>query len=232
MNRNMRVVLPICLLLTASAHGQDSDKNGPVQETAAKEPALRKELLAMEKEDQDIRVAVIQALGEKGISLGDDKPITDPALLKIFLEQSGKMAAADQKSRDRLQRIVDKHGWPGRSLVGKDGAHAAWLLAQHADADLAFQKRCLGLMKAAPHGEVEPRDIAYLTDRVLVGEKKKQLYGTQLLRQGGKFVAQPIEDEANADKRRADVGLPPLAEYLKTAQAEYDKVLEKKSEKR
>jgi hypothetical protein len=229
---NLKVVLPICLVLTASVQRQDADKVGSEKETAAKEPALRKELLAMENEDQDIRVAVVKALGQKGISLGDAKPITDPALLRIFLEQSGKMTAVDQKNRDRLKKIVGKHGWPGKSLAGRDGAHAAWLLAQHADADLALQKRCLGLMKAAPKGEVEPQDIAYLTDRILVGEKKNQRYGTQLVQQGGRFVPQPIEDEANVDNRRADVGLPPLAEYLKVAQAEYDKVVGKKSEKK
>jgi hypothetical protein len=87
-------------------------------------------------------------------------------------------------------------------------------------------------MKAAPKGEVEAQDLAYLIDRVLVGEKKKQLYGTQLLQQGGKFVPQPIADETQVDKRRAEVGMPPLAEYLKIAQAEYDKLLGKKSEKK
>jgi hypothetical protein len=114
-------------------------------------------------------------------------------------------------------------------MAGMDGAHAAWLLVQHADADLAFQKRNLELMKAAPKSEVEAMDIAYLTDRVLVAEKKKQVYGTQLVRQGDKYLPKPIQDADNVDKRRADVGLPPLADYLKTAQAEYDKLLGKKN---
>jgi hypothetical protein len=208
------------------------DKQGAEKERAAKEPALRKELLAMEKEDQEIRAAVFKALGEKGISPVDGKPITDPALMKTFLEQTGKMTAVDRKNRERLQTIVDKHGWPGRSLVGIDGAHAAWLLVQHADADPAFQKRCLDLMKAAPVGEADAKDIAYLTDRVLVRQKKKQLYGTQLVGQGDKFIPQPIEDEAYVDRRRAEVGLPPLAEYLKTSRSVYDKLSGKKNEKK
>src|SRR5262249_1178792 len=160
----------VFLLLASSVQGQDQDKKGQNQEPATTEPSLRQELLAMEKEDQQVRAAVLKALGEKGISPG--KPITDPALLKIFLDQSGSMAAVDQRSRDRLKEVVNKHGWPGKSLVGKDGAHAAWLLVQHADGDLAFQKRCLALMKAAPKGDVEPQNVAYLTDRILVAEKK------------------------------------------------------------
>ena len=222
---DMKVVFPLALLLVSAVQEQD-------QAPAAKGASLRQELLTMEKEDQQVRTAVLKALAERGVSPGDSKPITEPAVMKILLEQSGKMAAVDQKNRERLKKIMDKHGWPGRSLVGQDGAHAAWLLVQHADADLAFQKGCLQAMKALPKGEVEPQDIAYLTDRVLVAEKRKQVYGTQLLQQGGKFIPQPIEDELSVDKRRAEVGLPPLAEYLKTAQAEYDKLSGEKSEKK
>jgi hypothetical protein len=204
-------------LLNVSVTAQDP-------KPAPQAPSLRQELLAMEKEDQEVRTSVFRALGEKGITPGDNKPITDFALMQVLLEQTGKLAAVDQKNRTRLKEVVDKHGWPGKSLAGKDGAHAAWLLVQHADADLAFQKRCLDLMKAAPKGDVEAQDIAYLTDRVLVAQKKKQVYGTQLHRQGAKLTPQPIEDEANVDKRRAEVGLGPLAEYLKTAQTVNDKL--------
>jgi hypothetical protein len=33
--------------------------------------------------------------------------------------------------RQRLVQILDSYGWPGRSLVGEDGAAAAWTLALH-----------------------------------------------------------------------------------------------------
>ncbi len=225
-------VVVAVLLLCTFVLGQHQSLKGQQKEQAVKEASLRRELLAMVNEDQQVRVAMLKALGEKGIALEDGKAITDPALLKIVLEQIGKMAAVDQKNRARLKEVVDKHGWPGKSLVGKDGAHAAWLLVQHADGDLAFQKRHLELMKAAPKGDVEAENIAYLTDRVLVAEKKKQIYGTQIQAQGGAFKPYPIEDEASVDKRRGEVGLPPLAEYLKTAQTEFDRLSKKKSEKK
>jgi hypothetical protein len=223
----MNSVFPVCLLIASALQGQGADK----KEQAEKDPALRQELLDMFKEDQQIRVEVLKALGEKGIAPGETKRITDPALMKFALEQNARMTAVDQKNLARLKQIVDKHGWPGKSLVGVDGAHAAWLLVQHADAKLGLQKRYLELMKAAPKGDVEPIDIACLTDRVLVAEKKKQVYGTQLVRQGDKYVPKSIQDAESVDKRRAEVGLPPLADYLKTAQAEYDRLLGKKNEK-
>jgi hypothetical protein len=118
-----------------------------------------------------------------------------------------------------MQAIIKQHGWPGKSLVGTDGAHAAWLLVQHADHDRPFQKRCLGLLKVAVQkGEATGEQLAYLTDRVRVGEKKPQVCGTQLRWADGQLQPQPIEDEGNVDRRRKTVGLHPLADYLRVAE--------------
>ncbi len=57
--------------------------------------------------------------------------------------------------------------------------------------------------------DVEPVDIAYLSDRVAVAEGRPQKYGTQF--QGPKPM--PIEDEARVDERRAALGLESMADY-------------------
>ena len=49
----------------------------------------------------------------------------------------------------------------------------------------------------------------------------KQLYGTQFTVVDGQWKPRPLEDEANVDKRRAEAGLPPLAEYRKLIEQEY-----------
>jgi len=70
-----------------------------------------------------------------------------------------------------LMTIVERVGWPGRSLVGADGAHAAWLLAQHADLSPLFQRRFLELLRhAVERGEASSADLARLTDRVHEGK--------------------------------------------------------------
>jgi hypothetical protein len=219
---------PLLLLVAFVAQAQIAQNKEPVKQPAIREPDLREELLAMEKEDVDMRNGVIKDLSAKGIPYGGSRTISDPAMVKALLEPTRKMHYMDQKHRTRLKEIVKKYGWPGKSLVGQDGAHAAWLLAQHADRDLAFQKRALKLMKAAPKGEVELQDIAYLTDCLLIAEKRKQCYGTQLMVKGGTFKPRPIEDEAHVDKRRAEMGMPALADYLETAQVEYDRAAGKK----
>jgi hypothetical protein len=63
-------------------------------------------------------------------------------------------------------------------------------------------------------GEASGQDYAYLTDRVLTGQGKKQIYGTQLSVIEGIIDVQPIEDPANVDKRRKVVGLKSMREYL------------------
>jgi hypothetical protein len=86
--------------------------------------------------------------------------------------------------------------------------------------DVAFQKLSLDLMNKMPPCEVENTYLASLTDRVLLYEGKKQMYGMMLTRnEKREKVPQPIEDEANVDKRRAKLGLQPLAEYLRRSGA-------------
>ncbi len=114
-----------------------------------------------------------------------------------------------------LRSVTDDVGWPGRSLVGDEGAHAAWLLAQHADRDLDFQQRCQQLMAvASAAGEASAADLAALTDRVLVNCGVRQMYGTQLQACDGGLAALPLVDPDAVDARRASVGLEPLAAYV------------------
>lgn len=37
-----------------------------------------------------------------------------------------------------LRAIVRRRGWPAKSSIGEDGARAAWLIAQRADATREF----------------------------------------------------------------------------------------------
>ncbi len=171
---------------------------------AVKEPALREELLSRVKTDQEARMKLINA--------GNPPP-------KEILEALKKV---DDTNRAWLKGVVEKHGWPGKTLVGVDGAHAAWLLVQHSDADLPFQKKCLELLGTAVKAdEATGTDLAYLTDRVLSAEGKKQRYGTQLEQKNGKLVPRPVEDPDTLDARRKELGLMSMADYVVTAEKMY-----------
>jgi hypothetical protein len=99
------------------------------------------------------------------------------------------MAAADGENLPWLRQVITDVGWPGKSLVGEDGAHAAWLLAQHADSDPAFQRRCLDLLTAAvERGEASVVQQAYLTDRVWLQRSMKASRVPDRCSQAGEVV--------------------------------------------
>lgn len=183
-------------------------------------PELRDELLARVKEDQAARNELVDWMKAHGGGVVNIAEL--PAEYRAEFEKiSARMAKADADNTAWLKGVVEEHGWPTYSLVGKEAAGAAWLLVQHADADPKFQRKCLDLMAKLPEGEVSKSNVAYLTDRVLLAEGKKQLYGTQFTTTDGKLAPRPIEGEANVDARRAAIGLPPLAEYVKRMEEEY-----------
>jgi uncharacterized protein DUF6624 len=125
------------------------------------------------------------------------------------------MTRVDAENLPWLKQVIAEIGWPGRSEVGVDGAHAAWLLAQHADADPQFQRRCLDLLTAAAEqGEATRVELAYLTDRVLLAEGKPQEFGTQATEEDGRCVPRLLRDPDTVDQRRAAIPLEPMAEYL------------------
>lgn len=155
----------------------------------------------------------------------EDAAPTQPALRDELLdlrdadqaERTGQVAGNSDAARtDRLREIIEEHGWPTRTMVGADGASAAWLLAQHSDFDVDFQAEALAMMCAAlAAGEADPVDVAYLTDRVAVNQDRPQVYGTQVGScEAGRAVPAPIADEDTVDERRERVGLEPLADYL------------------
>jgi hypothetical protein len=175
------------------------------------EERLRQELLRRMQADQEARKGILALMHQS-------QAVDLEALPKVDLPALKRLRETDRRNTERIRQLVQRYGWPGKALVGTDGAHAAWLLVQHADHDRPFQKRCLGLLKeAVRRGEASGEELAYLTDRILVGENSKQLYGTQLRQVDGKYRPFAIEDEAHVDRRRREVGLPPLAESLRLA---------------
>jgi hypothetical protein len=174
---------------------------------------LRLELLKMQVEDQIFRFALTsqKRLPAKG-------KFKSKEISRLLTDLNG----TDEKNTKRMKEIVTQFGWPGKSLVDKDGAAAAWLLVQHADEDLAFQKQCLEMMKPLlENGEIDKKHFAYLTDRVLVAEEKPQLYGTQFVRKNNLLIPAPIDDEANVDQRRREMNLEPLDDYKKILQGAF-----------
>lgn len=208
----------LCTVVLVSRAADDSaKKDDDAKPAAVKEPELRSELLRRFKVDQAARQGTVdweKKNGTNGDVVEEKLSAEQKAEYKKLIETVLK---ADEEDTAWLKEVVSKHGWPSSSLVGKEGAFDAWLLVQHADADPKFQRQCLDLMTKLPKGEVQKDNLALLTDRVLLAEGKKQIYGTQFEITGGKLVPKNLEDPDNVDKRRAEVGMEPLAKYLENS---------------
>lgn len=116
----------------------------------------------------------------------------------------------------KMKEIIQKIGWPTISKVGKEASHNAWNLIQHADDDVEFQAECLNLIKQQEEGEVLKKEIAYLTDRIACNKGELQVYGTQLSSNDKEeFVRlKNVIDPDNLDKRRNEMALEPMNEYI------------------
>jgi hypothetical protein len=128
-----------------------------------------------------------------------------------------ELISVDARNTQRLREIVAEIGWPTRTKVGEQAEHLAWLLVQHADRDVPFQRACLALMQAESADEVCPKHLAYLVDRIRLAEGRPQVYGTQLRMSDHGLEPAPIEDPTGVDDRRHGVGLEPIAEYVRRA---------------
>ena len=132
-----------------------------------------------------------------------------------------KISYQDSVNLLRIKNIVDTYGWLGPDEVGEQGATTIFLVIQHADSltQVTYVPR---MREAVKNGKAKPQNLALLEDRILTNQGKEQIYGSQLRRnEHGKYEFFPIRDEANVNKRRATVGLPPLEEYAKYFGIEY-----------
>lgn len=204
------IVTWTCLVLMLGSAAFADDEPPSERITA---PALREQLLTRVEKDQDARRAAIGWEAKNGVrGVVDENSLSEDEKV-VHAELWAEVARIDAENTQWLKDIVSERGWLTYSDVGVDGGDAAWLILQHADADPALQRRCLNLMTTLPKNEVSQTSVAMLTDRVLLAEGKNQIYGTQFVVRNGEWVPLRLEDSQNVDVRRAEVGLPPMAEY-------------------
>ncbi len=122
----------------------------------------------------------------------------------------------DSVNEVRLAAIVQEiGGYPGPEVVGKSEANTTWLVIQHAP--IEYQQRYYPLVEhAAREGKTSMGNWAYLIDRMNMNRGVKQIYGSQMRLREDKngYEIYPLEDPSNVNKRRAEVGLGPIEEYI------------------
>ncbi|MFD0794024.1 DUF6624 domain-containing protein [Mucilaginibacter litoreus] len=179
--------------------------------------ALKHELDSMYVLDQKYRILVSEKL---------DSAKTD-SLSKIYNVSKDQLVQhlwklqtdADSSNVKRIEEIIAKFGYPGRSLVDTPTNEAAFFVLQHST---VIDKYLPLIEKAAKDKELPFHLYAMMKDRSLMYNKKEQIWGTQakgmtiINKKTGKaefkFFIWPIADPEHVNERRKQAGFTQTVE--------------------
>ncbi|WP_298518719.1 DUF6624 domain-containing protein [uncultured Kordia sp.] len=116
----------------------------------------------------------------------------------------------------KVKEILDTYGWPTQETRGERGNWTLCNVLQHSDNTVRIHY--LPMMKqAVKDGRLEARFLVRAEDRIATEKGELQLYGGQMkyYPETKSFNVWPVYDPANIDKRRAALGLEPIAPFLK-----------------
>ena len=116
----------------------------------------------------------------------------------------------------KVEKILADYGWLGADVVGETGNKTLFLVIQHSNTQTQVKYLPM-LREAVKNGKAKASYLALMEDRVLLAQGEKQVYGSQLEMDNktNLYVLSPMIDPDNVDKRRAEVQLQPISEYLK-----------------
>lgn len=152
--------------------------------------------------------------------LGSDyelaKGYTPKELDTEYYDSMKKMEEEQKKSNNHIEIISDliqQYGWPDLDTLGKRLSLVPVYVIIHSD-NLTIQKHWLpSVEKAFRDNKVEAYWFAHVFDAVMKKEKGVQRYGTAYFANPEdrlEYSIGPLEDEANVDSLRAEIGMPPL----------------------
>ena len=130
------------------------------------------------------------------------------------------MPKIDSVNLIKIEAIISKYGYPGKTLVGEPANTTVFYVIQHNPDQIA--KYYPLIEKAGKKGELPFKYMAMMLDRKLTREGKDQVYGTQVYGlminnpQTGKKdffeYVMPIKDAKNVNKRRKKAGFDSTVE--------------------
>jgi hypothetical protein len=173
---------------------------------------LKKELDGILKSDQILREYIdsettdsrkLQILNETGYSTDD------LANGKVYMILNKR----DSINLLRIEEIIAKYGYPGKTLVGEPTNEAAWYVIQHTKRIANYFPM---IQEAGASNEIPFTKVAMMQDRMLMQEGKEQLYGTQVAGEDilntttGKkefwYYVWPIQNAESVNELRKEAG--------------------------
>lgn len=197
----MRLILMVTLLLTVAC----SNKQGNEAPTNKQTPV---DLIAV--------LDTIWRTEQGPITLRD-------SLMEIYGADSKEVQAQQEiykknhlVNEEKVKTILDKYGWPTKEMIGEQGNWTICNVIQHSDNDVRIKYLPM-MRKAVKDEKLEPRFLVRAEDRIATEKGELQIYGGQLkyYPETKTFNVWPVYDPVNIDKRRTEIGLEPIAEFLK-----------------
>ena len=119
-------------------------------------------------------------------------------------------------NEEKIKKFIDSYGWPSKELVGEEGHIIICNVIQHSSPEVRVAYLPI-MKKAVTEKGLSGWLLARAEDRIATDQGKLQIYGGQVkyYPETKTFNVWPIVDPENVDKRRAEIGLEPVAEFLK-----------------
>jgi len=127
----------------------------------------------------------------------------------------------DRKNLTTVISLIENCGMPTLNEVNKTQMTAIWLTIQHGDHE--NRKKYFPLLEqSAKNGDLRSTEIAMMKDRILMGDGKPQVYGTQITQKDGQWVLYELSAPVSVNKRRTEIGFGPIEDYLKRWNIEFN----------
>jgi hypothetical protein len=214
------VLLLICFPMTLSAQEQEVSVQEDLED---RNPQLMAKIAKLTERHNKYRLKATLIYKEHGYDS------------KQMVENEQLIAQADAENQIAAKAIFEEYGYPSFKLVGKEKSHEFWTIVLNSDADVDFQLAVLKVMDRLIHkGDADANDYAYLSDRVRINLGMKQIYGTQLQYNETNQSYEPYELNMpeEVDKRRAELQMGTLADYIQTVKKKSEGTLKRKQESR
>ena len=185
---------------------------GAIDVEKARQAALPPAVTDREKLE---RMGLLDQVGRRASISVDISALPEEERKAVEAKAWAPIEALDRAHLAELLAMLPPQGWFLESVYGERAASAAFLIVQHSDLE-QWQRFVPVLEPLVAAGEVDGQRYGLMYDRLALNENRPQRYGTQMTCKGGRWVIdhENLEDPANADQRRSEMGFrQTLAQY-------------------
>ncbi len=179
----------------------------------------KSKVVSKKTENPENLIAVLDTIWQR-----EQRPITlRDSLIKIYGTESELVKEQQVIYKNnhiinerKVKNILDSYGWPTKEMSGEQGNWTICNVIQHSDNEVRIQYLPM-MRQAVKDKKLEPRFLVRAEDRIATERGDLQIYGGQMkyYPETKSFNVWPVLDPKNIDQRRAEIGLEPIAEFLK-----------------